>query len=101
VAAGVDALHPAVLRLIALTCEGAAKAGKRVSVCGALASDVLAAPLLIGFGVTELSAAPAAIPALKAAIRPLTLKACSALAAAAQADPTAAAVRKRLTEAAR
>jgi len=101
VAAGVDALHPAVLRLIALTCEGAAKAGKWVGVCGGLASEVLAAPLLIGLGVTELSAAPAAIPALKAAIRPLTLEACRALARAALTEPTAAAVRRLLTEAAR
>ncbi len=101
VAAGVDALHPAVLRLIALTCDGAAEAGKWVGVCGGLASEVLAAPLLIGLGVTELSAAPAAIPALKAALRPLTLEGCRALARAALAEPTAAAVRKCLAEAAR
>lgn len=98
VAAGIDALHPAVLRLIALTCSGGAKAGKWVGVCGGLASEIDAAPLLIGLGVTELSAAPAAIPALKAAIRPLTLERCRALAEAALKAPTAAEVRRLLTE---
>lgn len=98
VAAGIDALHPAVLRLIALTCEGAAKSGKWVGVCGGLASEIAAAPLLIGLGVTELSAAPAAIPALKAVIRPLTLAGCRDLARAALKAPTAAAVRKLLQE---
>lgn len=93
VAAGVDALHPAVLRLIALTCEGAAKAGKWVGVCGGLASEPQAGPLLVGLGVTELSAAPAAIPAVKAALRPLTLEACRDLARQALAAPTAGAVR--------
>ena len=37
----------------------------------ALASDPKAAAILIGLGVTELSASPAAIPALKAAVRAL------------------------------
>ncbi|MGF6465398.1 phosphoenolpyruvate-protein phosphotransferase [Paraburkholderia youngii] len=41
-AAQADGLHPAVLRLIAATVEGAAKHGKWVGVCGALAGDPLA-----------------------------------------------------------
>lgn len=97
-AAALDALHPAVLRLIGLACQGAKASGRWVGACGGLASDVLAAPLLIGLGVTELSAAPAAIPALKAALRPLTLSACRALAEAALAEPTAEAVRNRLLD---
>lgn len=39
VAAGVDALHPAVLWMIDLTCRGAARHGRPVGVCGGLASD--------------------------------------------------------------
>jgi phosphocarrier protein FPr/phosphocarrier protein len=80
VAAGVDALHPAVLRLIAETCRGARKHDRQVAVCGGLAADPLGAPVLVGLGVTELSAPPGAVPELKARLRGLTLAACQALA---------------------
>ena len=96
VAAQVDALHPAVLRLIALTCEGAQASNCPVGVCGGLASEVLAAPLLIGLGVTELSATPSVIPDLKAAIRPLRLDACRALSVEALKQTSAAGVRALL-----
>jgi len=72
-AAQLDALHPAVLRLIRLTVEGAARHGRWVGVCGGLASDPLAAPVLVGLGVTELSAAPAMIPEVKMAVRAVSL----------------------------
>ena len=76
-AAQVDALHPAVLRLVREAVAGRPRAtGASVAVCGSLASELAAAPILIGLGVTELSAAPAAIPDLKAAIRELTLGQC-------------------------
>jgi phosphocarrier protein FPr/phosphocarrier protein len=99
VAAKVDALHPAVLRLMAMTCEGARAERRPVGLCGGLASDPLAAPLLIGLGVTELSATPSVIPELKAAIRPLRMEACRALATACLALTSAAAVRARLAAA--
>ncbi len=79
-AAEIDAMHPAVLRLIGEAARGGARRGRRVAVCGALASEVAAAPILIGLGVTELSAATAAIPELKAAIRELTMDECRSLA---------------------
>jgi multiphosphoryl transfer protein len=92
-AADVDALHPAVLRLIRLTAAGAAAQGRPLSVCGGLASDPAAIPILIGLGVSTLSAAPARIPAIKALIRTLDLPACRALAARACDQPSAAGVR--------
>ena len=92
-AAEVDGLHPAVLRLIRLTVEGARARGRPVGVCGGLASDPVAAPILIGLGVTELSAAPAQIPELKTLIRGLTLDACRDLAERACAATSAAEVR--------
>ncbi len=78
VAAGIDGLHPAVLRLIALTAEGAQARGRWVGLCGGLASDRLAVPLLLGLGVTELSAAPHFVPELKALVRRLSLADCRA-----------------------
>jgi phosphocarrier protein FPr/phosphocarrier protein len=92
-AAEVDALHPAVLRLVRATVQGAAAHGRPVSVCGGLASDPAAVPILIGIGVGELSAAPATIPELKALMAGLTLGACRDLAERACAAASAAEVR--------
>jgi phosphocarrier protein FPr/phosphocarrier protein len=94
----IDALHPAVLRLIALTAEGAAAHGKWLGVCGSVASDPEAAALLVGLGATELSVAPGQIAAVKARIRRLALPACRALAQGALACADAAEVRALLKE---
>src|SRR5439155_20527314 len=80
VAARADALPPAVLRLIRQTVDGALQHGRWTGVCGGLASDPVAAAVLIGLGVTELSVPPAAVPAIKAAVRHLRLDDCRTLA---------------------
>ena len=79
-AARIDALHPAVLRMIAQACAGAAKHHRWVGVCGGAASDLVAVPILLGLGVTELSATAAAVPEVKALVRRLDLDACRILA---------------------
>lgn len=94
VAARIDALHPAVLRLIAHAAQGAAAHGRWLGVCGGLASDPLAVPLLLGLGVTELSASPGAVPAIKAAVRAADMTCCRALAARALTLGTAREVRE-------
>ncbi len=58
----LDGLHPAVLRLISQTVAGAARHHKWVGVCGELASDPDAIPVLVGLGITELSVTPSAVP---------------------------------------
>lgn len=78
----LDALHPAVLRLIQQAVAGAGGA-RWIGVCGGLASEIEAAPILVGLGVTELSAAPAMIAEIKAVARRFTLAECRALALAA------------------
>ncbi|BEV72884.1 MULTISPECIES: phosphoenolpyruvate--protein phosphotransferase [unclassified Paludibacterium] len=75
-AAGLDHMHPALLRLIAQTTAGAARHGRWVGVCGAMASDLEAAPVLLGLGVTELSVSPGLVPELKARVRALDLEMC-------------------------
>jgi phosphocarrier protein len=75
-AARVDALHPALLRLIAMTCTGAARHKRWVGLCGALASDPLATAALIGLGVRELSVSPSQVGEIKARIRQLDLGEC-------------------------
>lgn len=82
-AGAFDSFHPAVLHQVAAVCQAAGRHGCAVSVCGALASDPDAAPILIGLGVRALSAVPAVIPELKALIRQLSMPACTRLAQAA------------------
>ena len=91
-----DGLHPAVLRMIKLTTDGARKHGKWVGVCGGIASDLIAIPVLIGLGVKELSVTVPTIPAIKAAIGRLSLSECQALADEVLALGTAEQVRARL-----
>ncbi|WP_321934352.1 phosphoenolpyruvate--protein phosphotransferase [Paraburkholderia sp. J8-2] len=92
-AAQADGLHPAVLRLVAAAVEGANKHGKWVGVCGALAGDPLAVPLLIGLGVTELSVDPVSVPSIKARVRKLDYNDCRERAKNALALESAQAVR--------
>ena len=66
-----DALHPAVLQLIHMTVRAANEAGIPVSVCGEMATNPLAVPILIGLGLSELSGTPAAIPVVKEIVRAL------------------------------
>jgi phosphocarrier protein FPr len=91
-----DAMHPAVLRLIAATCEAAGAAGRWVGVCGEVAGDPMATPLLLGLGVRELSMSAPAIALVKRAVRSTSALEASALAASALGLPDAAAVRSLL-----
>jgi phosphoenolpyruvate-protein phosphotransferase len=75
-----DALHPAVLKLIAAAASAGVAAGKLVAVCGGAAADRSAVPLLLGLGVRELSMVPAAVPAIKRQVRALRIDACRELA---------------------
>jgi phosphoenolpyruvate-protein kinase (PTS system EI component) len=79
-AAQADSFHPSVLRLIASTVKAAHTHGKWVGVCGAMASETLAVPLLLGLGVDELSVSVPLIPAIKAAVREVDLADCQAIA---------------------
>jgi multiphosphoryl transfer protein len=96
-AAQLDALHPAVLRLIASAARAGLARERLVAVCGGLAGEPLAVPILIGLGVTELSVVPAAIPRLKALIATLSIDACREVARAALDAPSADAVRAEVT----
>jgi multiphosphoryl transfer protein len=94
VAALNDPLHPAVLRLIHLTVTAAVEGGKWVAVCGEVAGDPVAIPVLVGLGVTELSMVPAQIPLAKQAVRATDAAAARRLAGAALAAASAAEVRR-------
>ncbi|MCA1583469.1 MAG: phosphoenolpyruvate--protein phosphotransferase [Acidobacteria bacterium] len=89
----VDGLSPAVLRLIDMTVRAGRTHGKWTGICGGLAGDPQAVPLLVGLGVDELSVSVPAIPAVKAQIRRLRLSDCRALADAALGCASVAEVR--------
>lgn len=93
-ASKADALHPAVLRLIARTVEAAHQAGKWVGICGELGSDPQAVPILVGLGVDELSVSAPAVPLVKAQVRGLTLPQAQALGQQALRCATAVEVRR-------
>jgi phosphoenolpyruvate-protein phosphotransferase/dihydroxyacetone kinase phosphotransfer subunit len=80
VAGLADGLHPSVLRLIGIVAEAASRLDRWVGVCGELASDPTAVPVLVGLGITELSANAPAIPAVKQAVRRVDSEAARALA---------------------
>jgi multiphosphoryl transfer protein len=89
-----DGLDPGVLRLIDAVCRGA---GDRVhvSVCGELAADEVAVPLLAGLGVRELSVTPRSVPTVKEAVRATSVDESVQAATRALTLPDAAAVRHR------
>ena len=75
-----DPLHPAMLRLIQLTAEGAASRGIPVSVCGEMAANPEFTPLLIGLGLRCFSTNASAVPRVKQAVRATTVDDCQRLA---------------------
>lgn len=93
-----DALHPAVLRLIAETIRQAHEAGIWVGLCGELAGNPEAVPVLLGLGLDEFSMAATAIPAVKAAIRTWSLPEAKSVAQAALQQKDAAGVRALLQQ---
>lgn len=96
VAGLIDALQPAVIGAIAQVVAAAHAAGIWVGICGELAGDPLATPLLVGLGIDELSMSAPAIPAVKAQLRAMSYRAAVELAQTLLALPHAAAIRTAL-----
>ncbi len=94
-----DACHPAVLRQIQRVIEVSHHAGIWTGVCGELAGDPDAAPVLLGLGLDEFSMSSFSIPHIKAIIRSWTWSEAQALAKEALNKQTAAEVRQFVREA--
>lgn len=91
--AQADGLHPSVLQLIDITVRAAHANGKWVGICGELAADPLAVPVLVGLGVDELSVSARSIGEVKACVRELNLSSAKQLAQNALTVGSAAEVR--------
>jgi phosphotransferase system enzyme I (PtsI) len=74
-------LHPAILRLIKRVIEAAHEAGKWVGMCGEMAGEPVAIPILLGLGLDEFSMNAVAIPEAKAIVRSLSLAEAKGIAA--------------------
>ncbi|MDR1651408.1 MAG: phosphoenolpyruvate--protein phosphotransferase [Synergistaceae bacterium] len=91
-----DGLNPAVLAMIKSAVDGAKGKDCWVGVCGGIAGDPLAIPVLIGLGVDELSVSVPAIPQVKSCVRELSKADCESLAAQVLEFGSAAEVRDYL-----
>jgi multiphosphoryl transfer protein len=96
-AAAADALHPAVLRAIRATVEGASAGGIEVAVCGELGGDPAGALILAGLGIAELSMDPGRLDATRLALSRRTRAQLREIAGAALAATTADGVRAIVT----
>jgi len=97
VAGLADAYQPAVLRAIQQTIAAGHEAGIWVGLCGELAGDPLATPLLVGMGLDEFSMSAPMIPAVKQRIQALTLAEAEKIVARVLGMGTAGEVRQFLT----
>lgn len=64
-----DYFDPAVVRAVYAIAKAGRDAGIMVGMCGEMAGDALAAPLLMAMGLDELSMSPSVAPEVKEAIR--------------------------------
>ena len=89
-----DSLHPSLLRMIDQVVKAAHRRQRWVGVCGEMASDLWAVPLLVGLGIDELSVHPPAVARIKALVRSLDAAVCGRAARAALKLDSGAAVRR-------
>lgn len=89
-----DYLQPGVVRLIAKVIQDGHAAGIWVGMCGEMAGDLSATPLLLGLGLDEFSMSSSSIPRVKEQVRSLSLSRCRELAGKALSVPTASEIRK-------
>jgi len=88
-----DPFHPAILRMINRVVEAGKEKRAWVGLCGEMASEALAIPLLIGASLDELSVSPVVLPEVKRLVRSLDYQQCRVLFNDCVTLPSAARVR--------
>jgi len=89
--------HPAIFRIIKKVIASFNDAGKSISICGELGSDLNALPALIGLGLRKLSMGAASVASVKRAISGLNMQKAEEIAAKTLELSTAAEIRELLT----
>jgi phosphotransferase system enzyme I (PtsI) len=90
-----DALHPSVLGLIRRVVEAGRATDTPVALCGEVAGDVVAVPVLLGLGIRTLSVAPPSLLAVHRVVRAVAHTATEDLARSARSAPDPTAVRRQ------
>ncbi|MCF8260446.1 MAG: phosphoenolpyruvate--protein phosphotransferase [Melioribacteraceae bacterium] len=90
--------HPAVVRTLAHIITNGKMGDVRVSMCGEMASDVLALPLLIGLGLDSVSVAPSLVPLIKKIVRSVSFEETKALSEVCLSKVTEAEIKSTLEE---
>ncbi|MFZ4099940.1 MAG: phosphoenolpyruvate--protein phosphotransferase [Chlamydiia bacterium] len=93
-----SAFDPAVLRLIEMTAQAAQRFKRPICLCGEMAGDVRAVPLLMGLGIQELAVSLPFVPVIKHVVRSFSLADAQILARTCVQLPNAAAVRRQCEE---
>jgi phosphotransferase system enzyme I (PtsI) len=93
-----NAGDPAVLKLIVMAIEAAARKNVPINMCGQMSGNTTYTMLLLGLGLTRFSVAPSAIPEIKNVIRRVTLEKCKAVAAKALSMENAREIKSYLNE---
>ena len=75
-----NAADPAVLKLIIMAIEAAARKNVPINMCGQMSGNPIYTMLLLGLGLRRFSVAPSSIPEIKNVIRHVTLERCKAVA---------------------
>jgi phosphotransferase system enzyme I (PtsI) len=91
-------LHPAVLRLIEISIAAARRRNIPIAMCGEMSGDIIAIPLLIGLGITQLSMNPSKLPAACRLITKLNYQKTVELAAAIMKMKTLKEIEARLLD---
>ena len=84
--------EPAFVRALAAVCDGARAAGRRIGLCGELGGNPLAAPLLVGLGLDEISVSGARVAAVKCVLARCATADCRELLESAMRQENAAGV---------
>lgn len=93
-----DPLHPAVLQVLYEVTDTAHSMGKRVSLCGEMATDPLTLLLLIGMGLREFSMPAPFIPRTKAFLRGVSMEMACRCYAEIRSMDSSALIREHLAE---
>lgn len=91
-----DHFHPAVLQLLQTIVEAAHSESKPVGMCGGMAGDMTALPLLLALGLDELSMSATAISKTKFAVSKMNVVACRQLLAEVMEMSTTQEIRAKL-----
>ena len=91
-----EPLHPAILRMIHRTVEAAHDSGIEAALCGEMAGEPMYVPIMLGFGLDELSMNPMVVPRIKRMVRGVTQEECRKLVRELLDIDTAMGIRKRL-----